>query len=172
MANDPHRVLWCLIKSASNPLEVAKPFEVTAPVDASISKPQKLVWEEHKIGVLRGIDATNLVLWKVSSEGPEDGSRLTSYLQLKEPVLIKELAECTAIRGDLSECANELRDPSDTVLDNFSEAPQARSIHIIVELVGELTSACPPAFSLLTAFALMGIAGPIFTVSSPAGQCE
>ena len=82
------------------------------------------------------------MLWKVSSEGPEDGSRLTSYLQLKELVLIKDLAECTAIRGDLSECANELQDPSDTVLDKFSEAPQAGSIHI-VEPVGELTSACP-----------------------------
>jgi hypothetical protein len=47
MANDPHRVLWCLItKSTSNP------FDVTALVHASISKLKKLVWEEHKNGVL------------------------------------------------------------------------------------------------------------------------
>jgi hypothetical protein len=91
-------------------------------------------------------------------------------LQLKQPVLIKDLAEHIELQGDLLQCVIELRDPSDTVLDKFSDAPQARSVHIIVEHhpVGELTSACPLAFSL-TAFALLGIAGPVFT---SAGQCE
>jgi Crinkler effector protein N-terminal domain len=63
MFNDPHRVLWCLMKHDSNP------FEVTAPVDASIGRLKKLIWEERKNGVLRGIDATDLVLRKVSSKG-------------------------------------------------------------------------------------------------------
>jgi hypothetical protein len=63
MANDTHRVLWCLIKSSSNP------FEVTAPVETSFSRFKDLVWEKRKNGALRGTDATDLVLWKVSNEG-------------------------------------------------------------------------------------------------------
>src|ERR1700732_1033628 len=105
MANDPHRVLWCLIKGDSNP------FEVTAPVDASISKLKKLVWEERKNGAFLGVDATDLLLWKVSSERLADSSQLTSYLQLEEPVLIKDLVKRNDLQGDLSQCAIELRDP-------------------------------------------------------------
>jgi hypothetical protein len=62
MANDTHRVLWCFIKNDSNP------FEVTAPVNASISRLKKLVWEKGKNGILSETDAKDLVLCKVSSE--------------------------------------------------------------------------------------------------------
>ena len=167
MANDTHRVLWCLIKSSSNP------FEVTVPVETSFSRLKDLVWEKGKNGTFRGTDAMDLALWKVSNEGLAGSSQLISYLQLQKPVFIPDLPERTDLQGDLSQCAIELRDPSETVLDKFSEVPQARSVHIIVEhrSRGELTSASPLAFSLI-AFASMGIAGPVFTVPPPAGQCE
>ena len=166
MANDPY-VLWCLIKGSSNP------FDVTAPVATSFSRLKDLVWEKRKNGVLRGTDAADLVLWKVSNERLACSSQLTSYLQLKKPVLITDLPKRADLQGDLSQCAIELQDPSETVLDKFSEVPQARSVHIIVEhrFVGELTSAYSLAFSLI-AFASIGIAGPVFTVPPPAGQCE
>jgi hypothetical protein len=143
MANDPY-VLWCLIKGSSNP------FDVTAPVATSFSRLKDLVWEKRKNGVLRGTDAADLVLWKVSNERLACSSQLTSYLQLRQPVLITDLPQRTDLQGDLSQCAIELQDPSETVLDKFSEAPQDRHVHIIVEnrFVGELTSACPLAFSL------------------------
>jgi hypothetical protein len=71
-------------------------------------------------------------------------------MQLRQLVLITDLPQHTELQGDLSQCAIELQDPSESVLDKFSEAPQARRVHIIVEhrSVGELTSACPLAFSL------------------------
>lgn len=72
MADDEVRVLWCFIKGDSTA------FEVTAPVRASIGRLKKLVWEERKHGVLRETDATDLVLWKVSSECPADSTQLTS----------------------------------------------------------------------------------------------
>jgi hypothetical protein len=161
MANDTHRVLWCLMKNSSNP------FKVNAPVKTSFGRLKDLVWEKHKNGVLQGTDATDLVLWKVSNVGLAGSSQLTSYLQLKEPVLITDLPNHTYLQGNLSQCAIELQDPSETVLDKFSEVPQARSVHIIVEhhSVGELTSACPLAFSLI-AFASIGIAGPLATLTS------
>jgi hypothetical protein len=69
MTNDTHRNLWCFIKDDPNV------FEVTAPVDATISRLKKLVWEEGKNGVLSNTDAKDLMLWKVSSEGlAEDSS--------------------------------------------------------------------------------------------------
>ena len=74
MINDTHRDLWCFIKGDPNA------FEVTAPVDASIARLKKLVWEQRKNGVLREIDAADLVLLKVSSECLADRSQLTSYL--------------------------------------------------------------------------------------------
>ena len=60
MTNDTHRDLWCFIKGDPNA------FEVTAPINASIARLKKLVWEQRKNGVLRGIDAADLVLLKVS----------------------------------------------------------------------------------------------------------
>src|SRR5258705_43192 len=72
MANDLHRVLWCLIQDDSNP------FEVTAPVDASIGRLKELIWEKRKNGVLRGSDAADLALWKVRTKRLADSSLLTS----------------------------------------------------------------------------------------------
>ena len=62
MANNPHPMLWCLIEDDSNP------FEVTPPVAASVSRLKELVWEKGRNGVLRGTDAKDLALYKVSSE--------------------------------------------------------------------------------------------------------
>jgi hypothetical protein len=145
----------------------SNPFDVTAPVETTFSRLKDLVWERRKNGVLRGTDPTDLVLWKVSNEGLAGSSQLTSYLQLKKPVLITDLPNRTDLQGDLSQCAIELQDPSETVLDKFSEMPQDRSVHIIIEhpSVGELTSACPLAFSLI-AFASIGIAGPLAALTS------
>ena len=133
MANDPY-VLWCLIKGSSNP------FDVTAPVATSFSRLKDLVWEKRKNGVLRGTDAADLVLWKVSNERLACSSQLTSYLQLNEPVLIKPSRDLTnriALLGDLSKCAIELQEPSDTVSDEFPAELVARSVHIVVESDGE-----------------------------------
>ena len=46
MTNDTHRDLWCFIKGDPNA------FEVTAPVNASIARLKKLVWEERQNGAL------------------------------------------------------------------------------------------------------------------------
>lgn len=73
MANDPCRVFWCLIKGDS------KAFEVTVPVNASVNRLKTLVLEQRKNGVLQGIDAAVLVLWKVSTERLADSSQLTLY---------------------------------------------------------------------------------------------
>ena len=72
MADDEVRVLWCFIKDSTA-------FEVIAPVNASIGRLKKLVWEERKNGVLRDTDAPDLVLWKVSSEWLANNAQLTSY---------------------------------------------------------------------------------------------
>jgi len=68
MTNDTHRDLWCFIKGDPNV------FEITAPVNANISRLKKLVWEEGKNGVLSNTDAKDLVLGKVSNEGLADSS--------------------------------------------------------------------------------------------------
>jgi hypothetical protein len=73
MTNDTHRDLWCFIKGDPNA------FEVTVPVDVSIGRLKKLVWEQRKNGALRENDAADLALLKVSSECSADRSRLTSY---------------------------------------------------------------------------------------------
>ena len=128
-----HRVLWCFIKDDHNA------FKVIAPVDTDIDEVKELIWEKGKYDKLRGTDAKDLVLWKVRTERLADGSQLTSYSQLKVPEPIKPppplqgLSERIVLRGDLSECAIELLDPSDIVLDWFPEEPQAKSIHIVVE---------------------------------------
>ena len=53
------RTLWCLIEGDTTT------FGVTAPVTTSIHLLKKLVLEECKNGVLRNVDARDLVLWKV-----------------------------------------------------------------------------------------------------------
>jgi hypothetical protein len=73
MANDTHRVLWCLIKGESIP------FEVIAPANASIYQLKKLIRVEKENGALQDVDAANLMLGKVSSEEVTDNSQLTSY---------------------------------------------------------------------------------------------
>jgi Crinkler effector protein N-terminal domain len=74
MANNPHPVLWCLIKDNSNL------FKVTAPVDIDIDQLKELVWEKGKNGVLSGTDEKYLALYKVSSEWLADSTQLTPYL--------------------------------------------------------------------------------------------
>jgi hypothetical protein len=73
MANDTHRELWCLIKGDSTA------FRVTPLGKASIDELKDLVWEKRKNSALRNVDATDLVLWKVSNEGLACSSQLTSY---------------------------------------------------------------------------------------------
>ena len=59
MSDDAARTLWCLIESES------APFQVTAPVYASIYDLKVLVHEKCKNGALRNVDASDLILWKV-----------------------------------------------------------------------------------------------------------
>lgn len=61
MADDTHRVLWCIIKGDSTP------FRIAAPGNATIDEVKGLVWEKRKNG-LRKINAMDIVLSKVSSE--------------------------------------------------------------------------------------------------------
>ncbi|KIM73639.1 hypothetical protein PILCRDRAFT_15072 [Piloderma croceum F 1598] len=72
MANDTHRVFWCFIKNGYNP------FEVTAPVNASISL-KDLVWEKGKNGILNGTDAKDLVLCKLEVLEPAEPLMLSQF---------------------------------------------------------------------------------------------
>jgi len=71
MANATHRELWCLIKGDS----IA--FRVTPLGKAGIDDLKGLVREPCKNGILRDVDAKDLVLWKVSRKGLADSSQLT-----------------------------------------------------------------------------------------------
>jgi len=62
------------------------------------------VLSKRKNGVLQGIDAAVLVLWKLKVPEPIKPSR--------------DLAQCITLHGDLSRIALELEDLSDTVLDD------------------------------------------------------
>ena len=73
MDNDPHRVFWCFIKDDFDA------FEISAPVNASLSRLKDMVWEKGRNSTFRTTDAKNLVFWKASSEWLADGSRLTSH---------------------------------------------------------------------------------------------
>jgi hypothetical protein len=59
MTNDTYRV-WCLIKGDSTP------FDITAPANTTIHDLKKLIKAENENGVLNGIGARSLRLWKVS----------------------------------------------------------------------------------------------------------
>ena len=61
MAKDSDIKLWCLIEGD------AKLFEVQVDACKSVSFLKKVIWKARKRGYLRGVDATDLVLWKVSS---------------------------------------------------------------------------------------------------------
>jgi hypothetical protein len=61
MSDDAARTLWCLIEGESTP------FGVTAPANAIIEDLKKLIHQEKEKGILRDINAVDLVLWKVSS---------------------------------------------------------------------------------------------------------
>lgn len=58
MADNAVCELWCLVKREDTP------FSIAAPPNININKLKELVWEKRKNGVLRGIDAVDLVLWK------------------------------------------------------------------------------------------------------------
>ena len=51
--------LWCLIDGDPTP------FDVSCPLDNNVHQMKKLLLEEGKHGVLRNVDAKDLVLWKV-----------------------------------------------------------------------------------------------------------
>jgi hypothetical protein len=74
MAKDTYRVFWFFIKGDS------RAFEMTVPDNISISRLKDMVWEKRKNGVLRGVDAADLMVLKVSTERLADSSQLTSYL--------------------------------------------------------------------------------------------
>jgi len=73
MADETSLELWYLIKGDS------EAFDVTPLRKTRISGLKRLIWEGEKNGVLRGTDASDLVLWKVSSEGLANILQLTSY---------------------------------------------------------------------------------------------
>lgn len=111
MADDSRRELWCLIKNNSTA------FRVTPLCKASIDELKGLIWEKRKNGVLRDVDATDLVLWKVSSDGLADSSQLTSYLQLKKWEPAEPLD--TLPQRIASREVDELKNPYATVLQEF-----------------------------------------------------
>ena len=57
--DDAAHTFWCLIQGDS------APFQVTAPVNASIDHLKELVHVKRKKGALRNVDASDLILWKV-----------------------------------------------------------------------------------------------------------
>ena len=61
MADNANCVLWCLVNSKGTP------FKIRVPINFDIGDMKELVKEKRKNGILRGIDATDLVLWKVST---------------------------------------------------------------------------------------------------------
>ena len=59
-SDDAAHKFWCLVQGSS------KPFEVIAPVNASINRLQELVRKKkRKYVALRNADANDLILWKV-----------------------------------------------------------------------------------------------------------
>jgi len=72
MADDTHRVLWCIIKGNSTP------FPIAVPGNATIGEVKNIVWEKCK-NELQKIDAAHIMLSKVSSEWLADGYQLTPY---------------------------------------------------------------------------------------------
>lgn len=61
MAKDLDIKLWCLVEGDT------KLFEIQVDACMSVSFLKKVIWKARKRGYLRGVDATGLVLWKVSS---------------------------------------------------------------------------------------------------------
>jgi hypothetical protein len=51
--------LWCLAEDDS------KPFSIQAPLSLSAMKLKERIYEIRKHSIPRGVDATDLVLWKV-----------------------------------------------------------------------------------------------------------
>ena len=58
--SDNVRTPWCLVDGDS------MVFDVTAPANVSISRLKELVQKKGDRGILRDVDAKDLVLWKVS----------------------------------------------------------------------------------------------------------
>ena len=138
MANVASLKLRCFIKGDSIP------FRVTPAGEAEIDDLKDLVWERKKNGVLRDTDASDLVLWQVSSERPANSSQLTSYSWLKIPVSIDPLESLAARIAslELEHFAINLDCGFHTVLDAFRKELPALCVHIVVEHchVGEPTS--------------------------------
>lgn len=61
MADNANCVLWCLVSGKGTP------FKIRVPINFDIGDMKELVKEKRKNGIPRGIDATDLVLWKVST---------------------------------------------------------------------------------------------------------
>ena len=61
MPDDTVLRLWCLVK------DDPKPFKVIIRTNNDVDDLKELIHEKRKDGILRGIDAADLKLWKVSS---------------------------------------------------------------------------------------------------------
>jgi hypothetical protein len=131
MANDTHRIIWCLLKGDS----IA--FPIFAPADAVIDELKKLIKAENENELLNGIDAKNLKLWKVSGF-----SQLwlvhAHPQQPREPIPIKPsrtLSERLSLRGSsFSDFADEL-EVADKVSVTFPGHLSEEQLHIIAEHV-------------------------------------
>ena len=61
MADNALRVLICLVEGDSSI------FEVKPTGDMDIIDLKDLIWEENKNNALKGVDSSDLILWKVMS---------------------------------------------------------------------------------------------------------
>ena len=61
MADNANCVLWCLVDGKDTP------FKIRVPINFDIGDVKELVKEKRKNGILREIDATDLVLWNMST---------------------------------------------------------------------------------------------------------
>jgi hypothetical protein len=61
MADNALRVLICLVEGDSSI------FKVKPAGDTDIIDLKDLIWEENKNNVLKGVDSSDLILWKVMS---------------------------------------------------------------------------------------------------------
>jgi len=123
------RDFWCYVEG-----DIAA-FQVTAPSKSNVDRLKKLIrGERHR--VLRDLDPTDLVIWKVC-ESPTSISVLTLVCKLTRPVPLspsRSIPErIQSLRTQFPDFAVELDDPSSHLSHEFPEAPLERHVHIFVQ---------------------------------------
>jgi hypothetical protein len=133
MSND-QRLLWCLIDTDID-IE-SMPFEVTAPINASVNRLKELVWEKGKNGVLGNVDAKNLVLYKVITfQSSTLFLKLRAFSQLHKPLLIEPADDLKNKLGTKpAQYAAKMAEPTCKVSAYFSDEPPEGHLSIVVQV--------------------------------------